>query len=166
MQRRRGTIRVRAARKSDREPILEFCRDTFSWGDYIERVWERWLADKRRGQPLVAEEEQSKRRIAMSHVAVCPGGRSAWLEGVRVYPDFRRSGVASILIKSMLAYAGRRGVGDKASAIVAHDNVASQRMMEKNGFEAISRWAYYSIDGKKIKLLAGGKKGGSPENCV
>jgi hypothetical protein len=57
----------------------------------------------------------------------------------------------------MLAYAGRRGAGDKASAIVAQDNIASQRMMEKNGFAAISRWAYYGIDDKKKKLLAGSK---------
>lgn len=161
MQRRRTgttTIRIRAARRSDREPVLEFCRGTFSWGDYIERVWDMWLADAAAGRGRLLVAEQGARRIAMSHVAVCPGGRSAWLEGVRVHPDFRRSGVASALVKSMLAYASRRGAG-QASAIVAEDNTASQRMMERNGFAAISRWAYYSIaEGKKPDVAGKQKK--------
>ncbi|MEW5841097.1 MAG: GNAT family N-acetyltransferase [Thermoproteota archaeon] len=141
-------LRIRAARRQDREEILSFCQETFSWGDYIDRVWDRWFADSsgRKGSSsrlFVAEEEKTGRKIAMSHVALCPGGSAAWLEGVRVHPDFRRSGVATMLLERMLAFAGRRGAG-QASAIVADDNLASQRMMERNGFAAVSRWVYCS----------------------
>lgn len=137
-------MKVRAAKKQDKREILAFCKGTFSWGDYIDRVWDIWYFDKK-GRLLVGEQEGSK--IAVAHVAICPGS-SAWLEGVRVHPDFRRSGVANVLLEEMLAYAGRRGAR-QASAIVSVENVASRKMLEKNGFAVISRWAYYST-GKKL----------------
>jgi GNAT superfamily N-acetyltransferase len=133
-------MKVRAAKREDKQEVLAFCRGTFSWGDYIDRVWDIWFSD-RRGRLLVGE--QDDKRIAVAHVALCPGGRSAWLEGVRVHPSFRRARVATALLEEMLAYAGRRGAR-QASAIVAEDNVASQRMLEKNGFAVISHWTYYS----------------------
>jgi GNAT superfamily N-acetyltransferase len=133
-------VRIRKATKSDKKEILSFCSNTFDWGDYIDQVWDLWHTD-RNGLLLVAESEGQK--IAMSHVAVCPAGKSAWLEGLRVHPDHRRSLIASKLIENMVQYARRNGAR-QASAIVAADNSASQRMMEKNGFEVISRWAYFS----------------------
>jgi len=140
-------LRIRKAIRSDKEQVLSFCSNTFDWGDYIAQVWDLWRADKN-GRLLVAESEGSK--IAMSHVAVCPGSKSAWLEGVRVHPSYRRSQVASRLIERMVQY-GRQKGARQASAIVAADNVASQRMMEKNGFEVASRWAYYSTTANRAK---------------
>ncbi|MEO9295679.1 MAG: GNAT family N-acetyltransferase [Nitrososphaera sp.] len=140
-------MRIRAAKRQDKRQVLAFCRDTFSWGDYIDRVWDMWFSD-RSGRLLVAEHKSSK--VAVSHVSICPG-KTAWLEGVRVRPDFRRSGVASALLQEMLAYAGRHKAG-QASAIVAADNVASRRMLERAGLAVVSRWAYYST-GAKVGLL-------------
>ena len=116
--------------------------DTFSWGDYIDRVWDYW---HRNGKLLVVEE--GGRKIAMSHMAICPNSKSVWLEGVRVHPDYRRCRIATALVVKMIHYGTQRGMR-QASAIVDVGNVASQRMMENNGFEIISRWAYYGTYGK------------------
>jgi ribosomal protein S18 acetylase RimI-like enzyme len=136
-------LKIRSAKSSDKEEILSFCVNTFSWGDYIDRVWDYWF---RTGRLLVVED--GGRRIGMSHVAVCPGGRGMWLEGVRVHPDYRRSKIATQLLEKMIKYGLRKGAR-QASAIVDVTNVASQRMMEKNGFEVISRWAYYRVEGRQ-----------------
>lgn len=133
-------MKIRTAKSSDREEILSFCVGTFSWGDYIDRVWDYWF---RTGRLLVVED--GGRKIAMSHVAVCPGGKGVWLEGVRVRPDYRRSGIATLLLEEMLEY-GRKKGAVQASAIVDVTNVASQKMVEKNGFQTVSRWAYYNTD--------------------
>jgi N-acetylglutamate synthase-like GNAT family acetyltransferase len=137
-------IRIRSARKSDKDDILSFCVNTFSWGDYIDRVWDYWYAEKN-GRLFIVESGGEK--IAMSHVAICPEGRSVWLEGIRVHPDHRRSYIATMLIAKMLEYGMQRGTL-QASAIVGKTNFASQRMMEKNGFKVVSKWLYYSIGGK------------------
>ena len=143
-------IKIREAIRSDKEEILSFCANTFSWGDYIDQVWDHWFSSKDNGQLFVVEDkERSGRRIGMSHVAICPERRLAWLEGVRVHPEYRRTKIATELLDRMLAYAGRHGAR-QASAIVSSENVPSQRMMERNGFSAISRWVYYSSTGQKI----------------
>lgn len=136
-------ITIRPARRSDKDEILSFCINTFSWGDYIDRVWDYWYAEKN-GQLLVVESGGEK--IAMSHVAICPEGKGIWLEGVRVRPDHRRSYVATRLLTKMLEY-GRRKGARQASAIVGATNFASQSLMEKNGFKIISKWMYYSVVG-------------------
>jgi ribosomal protein S18 acetylase RimI-like enzyme len=137
-------IRIRPARKSDKDDILSFCVNTFSWGDYIDRVWDYWYAQEN-GRLFVAESGGEK--IAMSHVAICPEGTSVWLEGIRVHPDHRRHYIATMLIAKMLEYGKRRGAR-QASAIVGKTNFASQRMLEKNSFKVVSKWLYYSIGGK------------------
>lgn len=136
-------IKIRRARSTDRSPILKFCTNTFTWGDYIDQVWDFWLKD-RHGRLLVAH-AGNKKRIGMAHIALCPGGEKIWLEGIRVHPGYRRSQVATALIDAMTEF-GRRKDAHQASAIVALDNLASQRMMEKNGFAVVSRWAYYGAD--------------------
>lgn len=137
-------MKIRQAKSSDKKEILGFCTNTFSWGDYIDQVWDYWFSDKN-GRLFVAEDEGKK--IGVSHVAICPGSRAAWLEGVRVHPEYRRSKIATDLLNTMLAFAGKKGAR-QASAIVSSGNIPSQHMMEKNGFAEVSRWVYYSTDQK------------------
>ena len=144
-------MRIRPAVKSDREEILSFCVNTFGWGDYIDRVWNYWYKS---GQLLVVED--GNRKIGMSHLAICPDGKSAWLEGVRVHPNYRRSGIATQLITKMTKYARQKGAR-QAFAIVDVTNVASQRMMEKSGFAVVSRWAYYSAGGRPSRSKSGAR---------
>jgi hypothetical protein len=41
----------------------------------------------------------------------------------------------------MISYGKKQGARE-ASAMVADNNIASQLMMERNGFAAISKWSY------------------------
>ena len=34
---------IRSPIISDKEKILEFCQNTFSWGDYIDEVYDFWI---------------------------------------------------------------------------------------------------------------------------
>jgi N-acetylglutamate synthase-like GNAT family acetyltransferase len=145
------TLKIRSAKKADKEEVLRFCIDTFDCGDYIDQVWDLWRLD-RNGVLLVAEQEEysvhDKKQssvIAVSHASLCPDKKNIWLEGIRVNPHFRRRSVATQLINKMISY-GKKQEAKEASAMVADNNIASQLMMEKNGFAVISKWSYYSID--------------------
>lgn len=143
-------IVIKRATSQDKNDILSFCTNTFDWGDYIEEVWDFWCRDNRNGQLLVVKEKGSNKRIGVSHVALCPGRKSVWLEGIRVHPDYRRYGVATRLVEKMLEYGRQRGA-TKSYAIVSKDNLVSQQMMKNNGFNVISRWEYHAAS--KVKEI-------------
>ena len=58
---------TRLATKSDKEQVLDFCKNTFSWGDYIHEVWDSWI---REGNLIVIDHENSP--ISMAHAALFP----------------------------------------------------------------------------------------------
>jgi ribosomal protein S18 acetylase RimI-like enzyme len=142
-------LNIRPAKKADKEEVLRFCTDTFDWGDYIEQVWDFWRLDQN-GVLLVAEQaecghnQKQSSVIAVSHASLCPNKKNVWLEGIRVNPNFRRRSVATQLLNKMISYGKKQGARE-ASAMVADNNIASQLMMERNGFAVISKWSYYSI---------------------
>ncbi|NOJ26653.1 MAG: hypothetical protein DA330_01400 [Nitrososphaera sp.] len=118
-----------------------------------------WIKDKN-GLLLVAQ--SGRKKIAVSHLSVCPAGDSAWFEGVRVHPDYRRSKIATALLGSMIEYATGAGAR-QASAIVSAENIASQQMMQKAGFEAISRWSYYSTNHRFRKRKTAARPAGKDD---
>jgi N-acetylglutamate synthase-like GNAT family acetyltransferase len=153
-------LRFRIARKSDRDDIVSFCNDTFSWGDYIAQVLDLWYTDlngtlfvadlgrekkiqNRKGKKI--DKNESNSVIAVSHVAVCSNKKLIWLEGIRVHPTYRRNKIATHLIRKMLLYGKKQGAKE-ASAIVTTNNIASQCMLKKNGFEVTSKWTYYNVN--------------------
>ena len=131
-------MKFRHAKQSDKEDVLRFCTNTFEWGDYIEEVWDVWYSDPN-GYLMIAEKNEMI--AAVSHAYVCPNRNRIWLEGIRVNPDFRRRSIGTELIKKMVQYGKEQGA-QEAAGLVSVKNVASQAMMEKNGFVVTSRWIY------------------------
>jgi ribosomal protein S18 acetylase RimI-like enzyme len=143
-------MRFRPVRQSDVKDIIKFCRNTFSWGDYIPEVLERWRTDPN-GRLFLAEYKKGNHgrntdvstvTIGISHVIICHKKELAWIEGIRIHPRYRRIKAATGLIKKMLRYAKQQGTPE-ISAIVGIDNAASQNLLKENGFKVISQWSYY-----------------------
>ncbi len=111
---------VRPARPEDREPVLAFCKDTWSWGDYIEYQWDHWLHNPD-GRLFVATIDGQQVGI----VNVCMlTATDAWLQGLRVAPQFRRQGLAEELNNAALLEAMQRGA-KYARLLIESDNTAS-----------------------------------------
>ena len=85
-----GTI-VRDAINSDKFSVLSFCKDTFSWGDYIQDVWDYWLSE---GNLLVIEKQYP---VGICHAFFSKN--QVWIEGIRINSNFRRQGFASNLVR-------------------------------------------------------------------
>ena len=83
-------MEIREANISDKNSVLKFCKNTFSWGDYIEKVWSSWLDE---GNLFLFEKQ--------SPVGICHAFYSEnqiWIEGIRIDPKHRREMIASKLI--------------------------------------------------------------------
>lgn len=68
----------------------------------------------------------------------------AYLRRVYVAPDHRQRGVASALVATARKRARREGA-DRATALVARDNVPSRALFESHGFEAVRDRRYVRL---------------------
>lgn len=134
-------MKIRRAKKSDKAQILPFCKNTFRWGDYIDRVWDKWLAEKN----LLAVEQKGRA------VGICNAGLSKtqlWVEGIRIHPDFRRNGYASklVLASEAIAKQGKRTI---SRMIIADNNKRSLKMAKSLGYHIEDKWWMYNLGPKK-----------------
>lgn len=113
-------MRFRLATNQDKDSVLDFCKNTFSWGDYIDRVWDIWISEPN-GILLVAEAENHvKKPIAIIHGVLIPE-KTIWIEGIRVDSEYRKHNLATNLINQILEY-GRRNGAIHSAAIVSIKN--------------------------------------------
>lgn len=130
---------IRYVQESDRKSVLEFCKNTFSWGDYIPWVWYNWLKE---GQFITWISNNVP--VALCHsVFIRP--HSMWIEGIRVHPHFRRKNVATKLIQWSESHAKQIGIL-YSSMLIEKENTPSITMAKKNGYEIETNWSYYSLD--------------------
>jgi GNAT superfamily N-acetyltransferase len=139
------TTKFRIATDHDKDYVLDFCKNTFSWGDYIDRVWDIWITEPN-SIFLVAvnvNENKIEKPIAISHGILLPE-KIIWIEGIRVDPEYRSHKLATNMSLHILDYARKNGAV-YSSAIVSINNEKSKGLMEKLGFKVISTWSYLSI---------------------
>lgn len=144
------TTEFRVATVHDKDYVLDFCKNTFSWGDYIDRVWDIWIREPDSILLVaVVKENNIEKPIAISHGILIPE-KIGWIEGIRVDPKYRYQKLATNMSLHILDYARKNGAL-YSSAIVSINNEPSKGLMKKLGFKVISKWSYLSI--KPIALL-------------
>ncbi len=139
-------MKIRQAKKSDKEQILSFCHHTFRWGDYIDRVWDKWF-EKRN---LLSVEEKGK-AVGICNAAISPN--QVWIEGIRIHPNFRRKGYASKLIIAAEVLARKKKL-TFARMIIADNNKRSLKMARSLGYTLEDKWWLYNLAPKKQNTTA------------
>ena len=91
-------MEVRPTRGTDRDDVFGFCDHTWEHGDYIERVWDTWLNDPQ-GQLFTATADDQP--VGIIRIKMLDS-ENAWIEGLRVDPQYRRQGIAHALMERAL----------------------------------------------------------------
>lgn len=129
-------IEIRNASPEDRDAVLAFCVNTWEWGDYIEYVWDEWLHDPN-GLLLVATVENHP--VGLAHMQML-NETEAWLEGMRVDPNYRHQGVAAALNNAQLAEAIRRGA-TITRLMTESTNEGAIRLIERSLMRRVAAFA-------------------------
>ncbi len=135
---------IREAHSDDKIPILKFCKNTFSWGDYIEQVWDFWLSE---GSLFVYEKQIP---IGVCHAFYSKN--QIWIEGIRIDPNFRKQKIASQLV----TYAELHGKMQNALysfMLIDTENSTSLSMAKSLGYQISQTWNFYSLEPKKIPIF-------------
>ncbi len=126
-------VEIRAARPEDRTPILEFCKDTWSWGDYIEYIWDDWLRNPD-GRLFVATVDGQHAGVVYMQMLT---RIDAWLQGLRVAPQFRHQGLAGELNQAVFVEAMQRGAKYIRLAVEA-ENTSSIRLWQRSSMRRVA----------------------------
>ena len=134
------TIMIREANASDKIPILKFCKDTFSWGDYIDQVWDFWLAE---GNLFIFEKKFS---VGTCHAFY--SNDQIWIEGIRIDPNFRRQKIASDLVKHAELIGKQNGIFF-SFMLIDTENTSSLSMANTLDYNVFQTWNFYSLLSKR-----------------
>lgn len=133
-----SSIEIRSAQASDQEAVFAFCAHTWSWGDYIEQVWDGWLTNPE-GRLFVATVDHVPAGIV--HIQMLPENES-WLEGLCVNPVYRRQGIARALNEAAMAETMRRGATAIRLAVDSR-NIASIQLSESMHMYRVGEFSLY-----------------------
>jgi N-acetylglutamate synthase-like GNAT family acetyltransferase len=129
---------VRRARPSDKAPLMSFIKDVWGGHDYIPSVWDDWIRDKDNEMYVV---EVDGVPVGMNRLRFLEDG-SAWFEGVRVHPDYRGRGLASMLGANSMKVA--RESGAKVYRLTSGSrNRTAHRQIARIEFEEMARFSVY-----------------------
>lgn len=130
---------IRIAKNKDKIPILKFCKNTFSWGDYIEHVWDFWLSEDN----LFVFEKNFP--VGICHSFYCKN--QVWIEGIRIDPNFRRQKIASKLVMNA-ELIGRKKNAFFSYMLIDTQNSSSLTMALSLDYEIFQTWNYYLLSPK------------------
>ena len=139
-------IQIRRPITSDKQQILDFCRKTFSWGDYIHEVYDSWINE---GEFVILEDNGIP--IAMCHGVTYPDESMLWIEGIRVREDCRRNGFAELLVSHLEKNAHDMGIVH-ANMLIESENIPSLNLATKIGYQKKSQWNYFAVESKKTSF--------------
>ena len=130
-------LRIREANNSDKISVLKFCKNTFSWGDYVEQVWNFWISE---GHLFLGQKPEP---VGICHAFY--SDNQVWIEGIRIESTFRRQNVASELVK----HAEIIGLAKNLSfsyMLIDTENSISISMAQSLNYELFQTWNFYSIE--------------------
>ena len=131
---------IRDAKISDKSSILKFCKNTFSWGDYVEQVWNFWISE---GNLFLFEKQFP---VGLCHAFFSDD--QVWIEGIRVDPNFRKQKIASSLVQHAESLAKQRGIS-LSYMLIDTENNSSLLMANSLGYDKFQTWNFSSFSPKK-----------------
>jgi len=137
---------IRRLVKSDQNDVLEISKHTWNGHDYLGTVFDEWVNDPKCDFIGV---EVKNRVVAVGNLRLIEGGRTGWLEGLRVHPDFRHRGYANEITAYLVAEGKRLGV-ERLRYATSDRNVESLKIASKAGFSSVLELAVFWATGVKM----------------
>jgi GNAT superfamily N-acetyltransferase len=151
-------MELREAKSSDKTQVLEFCKNTFSWGDYISDVWDSWSLEQ---NLLVLTEKDIP--VAISHCSI--SDNQVWIEGIRVHENYRRKGFASRLVLELESIAKKKNC-KVSKMLIAENNKNSLHLANSLNYQIEDIWNFYSVTPMEIDYETNVKKASNNQSIV
>jgi len=139
-------MKLRPARVDDHDDIVAFTRDTWperELEDYLPRTFRAWAESDDDAKRTVVADDDGHAVGVIQGVHLTQ--REAWVQGLRVHPDYRDRGLARRLTDAILSWARERGAVVCRNLVFSW-NVASLSLARSLGFEPATEFRWARID--------------------
>jgi len=136
---------IRRLRDSDRSDIVEISRHIWDGHDYLSSVVDKWLHDPNSHFYGTLVDGHV---VAVGNLRLIEDGRTGWMEGLRVHPDYRGKGLANDVTRHIIREAERLGV-QRLRYTTSTENVASLKIARMAGFSKVLRMAVSWLENPK-----------------
>lgn len=140
--------KVRKVAVSDKDDVMEISRHIWDGHDYLPLVIDEWVRDP---SSNVYGVQENSRLVAVANLRIIEGGRTGWMEGLRVHPNHRGKGYAEVLTDKLIAIAKKKGA-QRLRYTTSSENEASLKLAEKHGFNRVLEMAGFWHSSPKTKL--------------
>lgn len=136
-------INIRAGTIEDLPQIRKLCRNVWEGHDYIPYVWEEWLQTP--GYQVWVFE--SKGQLAGFYCLIPFIGeqhrqhRASWIKGVRVALEFRRKGIARLILEHAIKISTEQHF-EVVRYATDHDNTPMHILADRLGFRYVGLFSY------------------------
>jgi N-acetylglutamate synthase-like GNAT family acetyltransferase len=145
-------VKIRKLRSSDRDDVMEISRHVWEGHDYLPGVFESWLNDE---NSHFYGAEVDGRVVAVANLRLLEGGRTGWMEGLRVHPDCRGKGYANEMTHLLVQKAEDLGV-ERLRYTTGDNNAASLRLASMAGLQRLLEKAvFWCVKPKKASTVQG-----------
>ncbi|MBS3795393.1 MAG: GNAT family N-acetyltransferase [Candidatus Thorarchaeota archaeon] len=133
---------VRPLRQDDIDDVLAISKHIWHGHDYVPGVIDDWLKDP---DSYTIGVEVDGNLVGISNLRMIENGKTGWMEGLRVHPDYRGQGYANLLTDGLLEHAISVGV-PRLRYTTAVENKASMALAERAGLEEVFRMIVFWAD--------------------
>jgi N-acetylglutamate synthase-like GNAT family acetyltransferase len=145
-------VKIRKVRSSDRDDVMEISRHVWEGHDYLPGVFESWLNDRNSHFYGV---DVDGRIVAVANLRLLEGGRTGWMEGLRVHPDYRGKGYANEMTHFLVRKAEDLNI-ERLRYTTGDNNAASLRLASMAGFQRLLEKAvFWCVKPKKAFTVRG-----------
>lgn len=130
---------IREFRESDIPELLEIAKTTWEGHDHLPGMLKQWMSDSN-CYPYVME--MNGRVVSVANLKLMDQGKTGWMEGLRVHPDFREQGLAAIMTNHLVDIANEMKI-PKIRLVTATENPAPRKLAESVEMSIIGQYSVF-----------------------
>jgi GNAT superfamily N-acetyltransferase len=132
---------IRSLSAADRAGVEDIGASTYGGHDYVADVFQQWLDHEGQGVVTAAIDDFEGRLAGFEVLTLYDGGKTGWLEALRVHPRCRGKGLATALQSHLVAVARDLLQLKRVRYTTATANIASRRLAAACGLQVVDSWA-------------------------
>ena len=130
---------IHKLREEDVPELIEIARTTWGGHDHLPSMLNHWLEDDNCHAFVMVLNEKI---VAVATLKIIDQGKTGWMEGLRVHPEFRKKGLAVQMTNHLVELATKLRIS-RIRLVTATENPAPRKLAEFVGMKIVGQYSVF-----------------------